>query len=65
MHSLPGKNVENTHPGIVGAHYDRLLKNSAKTRSRCVKMHAKYGTVELLYIIILEDVEQKTDRVEL
>lgn len=42
------KNVIKTDRTMIWAYYERLLRNSAKTRSRLVKMHAKYRIAELL-----------------
>lgn len=42
-----------------------LLKKSTKTQSPVAKVYTKYGTEELLKIVILEYVERKMNGVEL
>lgn len=41
-------------------HQDYLLGNRAKTKSLFVKMCGEYGTVEFLWILILEGMHSKT-----
>lgn len=47
-HQLVKMLKEQTHRGVNRAHYDGLLRNSAKTKSQFVKMGAKHGTTEFL-----------------
>lgn len=42
---------------MTGQHYEWFPTKLAETRSQFVNMRAKYGAVEFLQILILEDLE--------
>lgn len=44
---------------------DKMVRKSIETRSRLVKMNAKYGSKQFLHILILENMERKADHAEM